>query len=124
MWVVVVTMSACGNGLGMDAGRDEPGDVGHVDEQQRADAVGDRGHPLEVDDPRDRREAPATISFGRTSCGLRLERVVVDPLGVLADAVGVDLVQAAGEVERHAVGQVAAVGEVHARGSGRPARAR
>ena len=45
---------------------------------------------------------------------LRLHRVVVDPLGVLADAVGVDLVQPAGEVERHAVGQVAAVGEVHA----------
>ena len=27
--------------------------------------------------------------------GLRLERVVVDPLGVLADAVGVDLVEPA-----------------------------
>ena len=36
---------------GMDAGRDEARDVGHVDEQQRPDAVGDRGHPLEVDDP-------------------------------------------------------------------------
>ena len=52
MWVVVVTMSAWGNGRGMDARRDEAGDVGHVDEQQRADAVGDRRHPLEVEDPR------------------------------------------------------------------------
>ena len=36
----------------VEAGRDEPGDVGHVDPQERPDRVGDVGHPLEVDDPR------------------------------------------------------------------------
>ena len=35
----------------MDAGGDQAGDVGHVDEQERPDRVGDGGHPLEVDDP-------------------------------------------------------------------------
>ena len=43
-----------------------------------------------------------------------LELVVVDPLVVLADAVGDDRVELAGEVERVAVRQVAAVREVHA----------
>ena len=54
------------------------------------------------------------MSLGRTSRAWVGHRVVVDPLGVLADAVGVDLVQPAREVEGHAVGQVTAVGEVHA----------
>ena len=36
----------------VDAGGDEPGDVGHVDEQAGPDAVGDRGQALEVEDPR------------------------------------------------------------------------
>ena len=39
--VVVVTTSACGTGLGCSPGRDEPGEVGHVDHQLRADLVGD-----------------------------------------------------------------------------------
>ena len=54
------------------------------------------------------------MSFGRTSRAVRLEGVVVDPLGLLVDAVRVDLVQPAREVDRRAVGEVAAVGEVHA----------
>ena len=36
---------------GMEAGRDQARDVGHVHEQQRVDAVGDGRHALEVDDP-------------------------------------------------------------------------
>ena len=36
----------------MDAGRDETRDVGHVDEQDRPDAVGDGRHALEVPGPR------------------------------------------------------------------------
>ena len=58
----------------------EAGDVRHVDEQQRADAVGDRRHPLEVDDPRiggGARDDDLRADLVR----LRLERVVVDPLG-------------------------------------------
>ena len=75
--------------------------------------MGDRGHALEVPDP--------WVGGRATDDELRadllrlgLHRVVVDALGVLADAVRVDLVEAAGEVERHAMGQVAAMGQVHA----------
>ena len=46
--------------------------------------------------------------------GEPLELVVVDPLVVLAHAVGDDRVELAREVERMAVGQVAAVRQVHA----------
>ena len=42
-----------------------------------------------------------------------LQRVVVDPLVLLADAVVDDLVELAGEIRRMTVGEVAAVGEVH-----------
>ena len=96
----------------MDAGRDQARDVGHVDEQQRPDAVGDRGHPLEVDDPRVGRGA-RDDELRTDLLGLGGQRVVVDPLGVLADAIGVDLVQLAAEVQLHAVGQVAALVELH-----------
>ena len=51
----------------MDARGDEPGDVGHVDEQHRPDVSGDRRHALEVPGPRVGRLAPATMSLGRTS---------------------------------------------------------
>ena len=44
-------MSACGPGSGGPAG-DEPGDVGGVEHEQRADLVGDRAERLGVDDAR------------------------------------------------------------------------
>ena len=97
----------------METRRDEPGDVGHVDPQEGADRVGDVGHPREVDDPGvgggagDDQLRPDLLRLG-------LEGVVVDPLGVLADAVAVDLEVAAAEVEGHPVGEVAAVGQAHA----------
>ena len=45
------------HGIRIDAGSDEAGDVRHVDEEVRADAVGDRAEALPVDDARIRREA-------------------------------------------------------------------
>ena len=54
------------------------------------------------------------IIFGLVLVGQAIELVVVDPLVVLADAVGHDGVELAGEVERMAVRQVAAVRQVHA----------
>ena len=49
LWIVVVTTSAYGTGLGCSAGRDEPGEVRHVDHQQRADLVGDLPEAREVE---------------------------------------------------------------------------
>ena len=54
------------------------------------------------------------ISFGLVLVGEPRQLVVVEPLVVLAHAVGHDLVELAREVERMAVREVPAVGEVHA----------
>ena len=97
----------------VDAGSDEAGDVRHVDEEEGADRMGDVGHPLEVPEPRIGRGA-TDDELRAHLAGLRLHRVVVDPLGVLTHAVRVDLVQPPAEVELHPVGEVAAVGQVHA----------
>ena len=97
----------------VDTGGHETCDVGHVDEQERADVGRDGGHPVEV--PQARIGGRATDDeLGTDLAGGGGHRVVVDPFSVLAHAVGMDLVQPAREVEGHAVGQVAAVGKVHA----------
>ena len=92
---------------------DEAGDVSHIDEEVCADAFGDGAHLLEVDD--------AWIRGGTGSDHLRLlmqgdfgEFVVVDPFVGLADAILAELVKTAAEVRGIAVGQMTAVGEVHA----------
>ena len=85
----------------------------HVGDDRRADVAADRADALEVDHAR--------IGARADHDHLRLvlvreplELVVVDPLVVLADAVGDDGVELAGEVQRMPVRQVAAVREVHA----------
>ena len=97
----------------MDAGRDQAGDVRHVGDHGAPTRSADLADALEVDDAR--------IGAGADHDHLRLvlvrqplELVVVDPLVVLAHAVGHDRVELAGEVERVAVREVAAVREVHA----------
>ena len=55
---------------------------------------------------------PAMIILGRCSWASRSHLRHVDQVGVLAYAVGDDVVEPTGEVEPHAVRQVAAVGEV------------
>ena len=72
----------------------------------------DGGHPLKIPGARIGGR-PAHDHLWADLPRLGLHGVVVDPLRILANAVGMDLVQAARKVEGHAVGQVAAVGEVH-----------
>ena len=50
---------------------------------------------------------------GRTSSACFCESIVVDLLRLGADAVVRDLVKFAGEIRRMAVGEMAAVGEIH-----------
>ncbi len=110
--VVVVTNCACGIGRGMLAAGDEPGDVRHVDEQKRADGIGDLAHAREIDDARI--GGGAGGDHGRANfLGLFLQGVVIDLLRLRADAVLRDLVKFAGEIRRMAVGEMAAVREVH-----------
>ena len=97
----------------MDAAGDEAGEVGHVDDEQRAGLVGDVAHAGEVEDARIG-AASADDDLGLFAQGDGFELVVVDGFGVFADVVGDDLVELAGEVELVAVGEVAAVGEVEA----------
>ena len=49
LWIVVVTTCACGTGLGMQPGGDEPREVRHVDHQVGADLVGDLAEAREVE---------------------------------------------------------------------------
>ena len=97
----------------MQADGDEAGDVGHVHDHRRADGGGDRGDPREVDHARIRARAdhdhlrPVLVREP-------LELLVVDPLVLSAHAVRDDRVELAGEVQRVAVREVAAVREVHA----------
>ena len=55
--VVKVTTSACGTGFGMHAAGDEAGDVRGVEEEQRADLVGDLAERHRIDDARVRGRA-------------------------------------------------------------------
>ena len=55
--VVVVTTSAIGTGIRIDAGGDQPGDMGHVDHQIGADLVGNVAEALPVDDLASRRKS-------------------------------------------------------------------
>ena len=111
------------NRAGMLAAGDQAGDVRHVDEKKRADGIGDLAQARKIDDARIGGSAGG--DHGRANfLGLFLQRVVIDLLGLCADAVVRDLVKFAGEICRMAVGEMAAVGEIHGRGFCRPASAR
>ena len=94
LWVVVVTRSACGNGLGWTSAATRPAMWAMSMNSIAPTSCGDRGHPLEVPDPRVGAGA-ADDQLRADFLRLGLHRVVVDALGVLADAVGMDLVQPA-----------------------------
>ena len=91
----------------------QPGDVGDVGHEQRTGLIGDGAQTGEIDDPRIGRGA-ADDELGLVLDREFAEAVVVDGLGVLVHPVGHDLVLFAGLIERVAVGEVAAVGEIHA----------
>jgi hypothetical protein len=93
--------------------RNQSGDVGHVHDHLRADCLGDDGDAGEVDHTRIRARAHHD-HLRRVLMRAAFELVVVDALVVLANAVGDDRVQLAGEVQRVAVREVAAMGQIHA----------
>ena len=112
LWVVRGHELAVRDRARVQARGDEAGDVGDVGHDEGARGVGGRPHRREVDGAR--------VGRGADHDDLRLvldrealQLLVVDPLVLLAHAVGHDLEVLAGEVQRVAVGEVAAVGEVH-----------
>ena len=70
------------DGAGMLAAGDEAGDVGHVDEEERVDAVGDLAQAGKIDDARIGGGAGGD-HCGPHFFGLFGEGVVVDLLGLL-----------------------------------------
>ena len=97
----------------MEPGGNEAGDMGHVHEQLGIHLVGDGAELGEVDGTGigagARHDDRGTVLMGEAA-----HFVIVDEAGVLVHAVGNHVEQAAGEVHRAAVRQVAAVGQVHA----------
>ncbi len=100
----------------VQAGGDEAGEVGHVDDEEGADRVCDLAEAGEVELTRVRRPAreqhlrPALLGDGRHG-------VHVDEARLAVDLVRRDVVQPPGEVDLHAVREVPAVrqGEAHQR---------
>ncbi len=87
-------------------------DVRSVDEQHRADLVGDRPERHEVDRARICRRArddqPRTLAHGQVA-----DHVVVEHLGVVVDAVRDEVVHTTAEVDRRSVGEVTALIQAH-----------
>ena len=105
--------------VGVKPRGDEPGDVGHVHHHGRPDLAGNLGELVEVEEARV--GAGAHHQDARpVLAGQPPDLVHVHRLVGLAQAVRDDLEEAAGEVHRRAVGEVAA--EVEAHGEQRVAR--
>ena len=101
----------------VDAGEhlacDEPGEVGHVDQQRRSDLVGDLAHPREVDQPGVGRVA-GDDDEGAELAGQGGDHVVVDEARDRVDAVGPLMEHLPRDVRPEPVRQVTAGVERHA----------
>uniref|UniRef100_E6PYW2 Uncharacterized protein n=1 Tax=mine drainage metagenome TaxID=410659 RepID=E6PYW2_9ZZZZ len=97
----------------MRAASDEARDMGHVDEQERADFVSDLAHAGKVPDA-GVGACSADDEARLFALGDGLEFVVVDGFGVFADGVEGGSILLAAEAELVAVGEVSAVSEVEA----------
>ena len=113
LWVVVVTKSACGTGLGCTPPATRPAMWAMSTISGAPTRLADRAHAREVDHARIRAGA-GDDHLRLVLVGELLELVVIDPLVVLAHAVRDDRVELPGEIQRMAVREVAAVREVHA----------
>ena len=101
------------HGRRMHAAGNQAGDVGHVEDVDGADLVGDLAHAGEVPEARIG-AAAADDGLGLFALGNGFEFVVVDEFGVAADLVEGGAVELAAEAEPVSVGEVAAVREVEA----------
>ena len=97
----------------MRAASNQPGEVRHVDEVERADFIGDLAHARKIDDAR--------ISAAAADDQLRMfslrdlfQIVVVDGLGFFGDAVRNDLVRLAGKIQGMPVRQMTAMRQIQA----------
>ncbi|COW02135.1 Uncharacterised protein [Mycobacterium tuberculosis] len=90
---------------------DQTREMRHVHEQLGPDLVGDRPERREVEHPRVGRPAGDDHLRAEFECG-GPHRIHVDQMCRRVDAVEAILVELAGEVQPHAMGQVTTVGQV------------
>jgi hypothetical protein len=95
----------------MHASGDEPGEVRHVHQVERANLVGDLPHAGEVDGARIGR-ASADDELGLLAHGDGFHLVIVERLGFASHAVADDVESFAAEAELVSVSEVSAMGEV------------
>ena len=95
----------------VQAGRDQAGVVGHIDEQLRADFVGDLGK-LAVRNFARIGAGPGDDQLRLVLAGQPRDLVEVDAVRVARHAVADEVVELAGDIQLHAVRQMAAVGQV------------
>ena len=91
---------------------DQAGDVRGVDDEEGIDLVGDRTERGEVDGP-GVGGGPGDDRLGALSLGEVADHVIVQGLALVIDAIGDEVVDAAAEVDRGAVGQVPALIQTH-----------
>ena len=96
----------------VDARSDEAGIMRHVHKQVRTDAVGDRAEALPVDHQCVGRSA-GDDHLGLVFLGQFFNRVVIN-FFFFIEAIGNRVVQLAADIDRRAVGQVAAMRQRHA----------
>ena len=96
----------------MLAGRHQSGNVRHVDEKNRADRIGNLPEPGKIESARISGRAGGNHR-GPHLFGQFLQRVVIDLLGLLIDAVVCDLIKFAGEICRMPMAEMSSVREVH-----------
>ena len=92
------------------AGRDETGEVRHIDDEERADLIGDPPKAREIEKARIRGR-PGNDHLGSVLLRQPLDLVVVDQLVLAADVIRHDLVQLRGEVHRRAMREVSTLVE-------------
>ena len=97
----------------MDPRRHQPGDVGHIHHELSPAGAGDLPELSEVDSP-GIGAGPGHNELGLHFQGLGHQFVIVNAAGIRVHAVGHKVVQRTGHVHRGAVGQVAALRQVHA----------
>ncbi len=95
----------------MDAARHQPGEMGHVDHEIGADGIGDLAEALEIPEARIGRAA-GQDELRLVLLRQALDLVHVDALILAPDAIGHDLEPFARLVDRRAMGQMPARGEV------------
>ena len=102
-----------GNGVHVQSCCNQTGDVRHINHQVSANILGDFGKFVKPNLTRIRRSA-GDNHFGLVLLGQLPNLIIINGLGLFTEAVGHDIVIAARNINRTAVRQMSAVGQIHA----------